>query len=264
MRVGLVADPAAPTEIARRLTDLSPLDGSAAWDITVMSEPFTTGSEDVEKAVDRLQDLARQRNWDLVVGLTELPLHDHEGRHLLVETDSERRAAVLSLPALGGLRVHVRTRRAVRSLVSAMADPNTQTEHRVALPQMRGRWRLLFGMVLANRPWLLVPGLKSALVAALATGAVATINSTVWQLAGSLSWWRLVIATIASVALVVAWLLIDGELWDRPDDDSAQARERSRLYNASTVVTLMAGVLICYLALYVVTLRGRSSSSTPL
>ena len=254
IRVGLVADPAAPTEIAQGMTDLSPLDGSEAWDITVVSKPFTTGSEDVETAVGRLQDQARQRNWDLVVGLTELPLHDHEGRHLLVETDPERRTAVLSLPALGGLRMHARARRAVRSLVSGMADPNAEDEHRVALPRVRGRWRLLLGMVLANRPWLLVPGLKSALVAALATGAVATINSTVWLLAGSLSWWRLVVATIASVALVVAWLVIDGELWDRPDDDSPQARERSRLYNASTLVTLLAGVLICYVALYVVNL----------
>jgi hypothetical protein len=91
-------------------------------------------------------------------------------------------------------------------------------------------------------------------VAALATGAVATINSTVWLLAASLSWWRLVIAMIASVGLTVGWLVIDGELWDRPDDDSPQARERSRLYNASTVVTLLAGVLICYLALYAVNL----------
>ena len=56
------------------------------------------------------------------------------------------------------------------------------------------------------------------------------------------------------MALVVAWLVIDGELWDRPDDDSAQARERSRLYNASTLLTLLAGVLICYGALYVVNL----------
>jgi hypothetical protein len=109
-------------------------------------------------------------------------------------------------------------------------------------------------MVLANRPWLLVPGLKSALVAALATGAVATVNSTVWLLAGSLSWWRLVVATIASIALVVAWLVIDGELWDRPDDESPQAWERSRLYNASTLLTLTTGVLICYVALYVVNL----------
>jgi hypothetical protein len=254
IRIGLVADPAAPTEIARRMSDLRPLDENDAWDITVVSEPFTTGSEDVDTAVGRLQDQARHRNWDLVVGLTELPLHDHDGRHLLVETDPGRRTAVLSLPALGGLRMHSRARRAVRSQVSAMADPDADHLHRVALPPRRGRWRLLLGMVLANRPWLLVPGLKSALVAALATGAVATINSTVWLLADSLSWWRLVVATIASVALAVGWLVIDGELWDRPDDDSPQARERSRLYNASTLLTLLTGVLICYLALYVVNL----------
>jgi hypothetical protein len=254
IRVGLVADPAAPTEIARGMTDLSPQDGTDTWDVTVASEPFTTGSEDVETAMGRLQDRARQHDWDLVVGLTELPLHDHDGHHLLVETDPERRTAVLSLPALGGLRMHARTRRAVGSLVHAMADPDTEDEHRIALPPKRGRWRLLLGMVLANRPWRLVPGLKSALVAALATGAVATINSTMWLLAGSMSWWRLVVATIASVALAVGWLVIDGELWDRPDDDSPQARERSRLYNASTVLTLTAGVFICYVALYVVNL----------
>ncbi len=255
VHVGLVADPAAPTAIARRLSDLSPPDGDVRWDITVVSEPFTTGSEDVGVAVRRLQGRAREQDWDLVVGLTELPLHDHDGRHLLVQTDSEQRTAVLSLPALGGVRVRARSRRAVRSLLSAMSEPIAEDgEHRVVLPPLRGRWRLLLGMVLANRPWLLVPGLKSALVAALATGAVATVNSTVWVLADSLSWWRLVVATIASITLVVGWLVIDGELWDRPDDDSPQARERSRLYNASTLLTLTTGVLICYVALYVVNL----------
>jgi hypothetical protein len=258
IRVGLVADPAAPTVIARRLTDLRPLDGRNAWNITVLSEPFTTGSEDVDTAVGRLQDHARRQEWDVVIGLTELPLHDSEGRHLLVEADPERQAAVLSLPALGGLRMHSRARRAVRSLLTGMADPRTQDEHQVALSRLRGRGRLLSGMVLANRPWMLVPGLKSALVAALATSAVATINSTVWLLASSLSWWRLVVATVASVALVVGWLVIDGELWDRPDDDSPPARERSRLYNASTLLTLTVGVLICYAALYVVNLAWAS------
>ncbi|WP_202880665.1 hypothetical protein [Kribbella amoyensis] len=67
-------------------------------------------------------------------------------------------------------------------------------------------------------------------------------------------WWRLVVASVASIALVVGWLVIDGELWDRPDDDSAQAKERSRLYNASTLLTLTVGVVICYAALYVVNL----------
>ena len=142
----------------------------------------------------------------------------------------------------------------MRELISGMADPISEGDCRVPLPRRSGRWRLLLGMVLANRPWLLVPGLKTALVAALTTGAIATINSTVWLLAGSLSWWRLVVATIASIALVVGWLVIDGELWDRPDIDSPQARERSRLYNTSTLVSLTTGVIICYVALYVLNL----------
>ncbi|MBA4609894.1 hypothetical protein H1W00_15540 [Aeromicrobium sp. Marseille-Q0843] len=255
LQIGLVADPASPTRMAHRIRDLdSPVDGAGGWDVEVVSEPFTTGSEDVDTALARLGDQAHEHQWDLVVGLTELPLRDDGGRYLLIEADPQQRRAVLSLPALGGVRMEARTRRAVRSLVAGMADPTSTEEQRVPLSRVGGRWRLLMGMVLANRPWLLVPGLKSALVAALATGAVATINSTVWLLAGSLSWWRLTVATIVSIALVVGWLVIDGELWDRPDDDSSEARERSRLYNISTLLTLTSGVLICYLALYVVNL----------
>ena len=211
IHVGLVADPAAPTEVANRISDLDPpgRDDHKAWDIEVVSEPFTAGCEDLDTAVGRLGDQARQHDWDLVVGLTGLPLRDDDGRYLLVEADPQRRTAVLSLPALGGLR----------ALVGGMADPSSQDEHRVPLPRLGGRSRLLRGMVLANRPWRLVPGLKSVLAVAPATGAV---------------------ATIASIALVVAWLVIDGELWDRPDDSSSEARERSRLYNTSTLLTLTA------------------------
>ncbi|MDQ0851645.1 hypothetical protein QFZ65_003583 [Arthrobacter sp. B3I9] len=256
IQVGLVADPASPTEIACLLSDLEPLNGEdrEGWDIEVVSEPFTVGSEDVETAMARLREHAGQHEWDIVIGLTELPFRgEHDGRYLLVKTDPQQRTAVLSLPALGGFGIRSRARHAVRALVSGMAE-NTQNRPSEPLLRFTSRWRLLVGMVLANRPWLLVPGLKSALVAALATGAVATVNSTAWQLAGSLSPWRLIVATIASIALVVAWLVIDGELWDRPDDNSAEAKERSLLYNTSTLVTLSIGVTICYLALYVVNL----------
>ena len=50
IHVGLVADPASPTKIARRMSNLDPPGGADrdAWDIEVVSEPFTTGSEDVD------------------------------------------------------------------------------------------------------------------------------------------------------------------------------------------------------------------------
>ena len=262
LRVGLVADPAKPTVLARRFSD-QPADGEdrSGWDLEVLSEPFTRACEDAGTALSRLADHGRDRNWDLVVGLTELPLRDEDGRYLLVETDPDHRTAVLSLPALGGLRMHRRSRRALSHLIEGLADADAESDtesdtdpHRRVLPRRGGRGRLLLGMVLANRPWLLLPGLKSALVAALTTGAIATVNSTVWLLAGSLSWWRLVVATVASVALVVGWLVVDGGLWDHPDDESPEARDRSRLYNTSTLLTLSTGALICYAALYVVNL----------
>src|SRR5213596_1036385 len=124
IRVGLVADPAAPTAIARQLSDLDPPHGEnpGTWDVQGVGEPFTTGCEDVDTAVDRLQDQAGQHEWDVVVGLTELPLHDDDGRYLLVEADPQRRTAVLSLPALGGIRMRARTRVAVRKLVAGMSE----------------------------------------------------------------------------------------------------------------------------------------------
>ena len=238
------------------MTDLTPPLAAAAddWIVELVSEPFTLGSEDVDVALERLRAHADQNRWDLVIGVTELPLRDDDGRYLLAAIDPRRHSAVLSLPALGGFRVQSRARHAVRGLVDGMAEPASPEEQRLPLPGLSARGRVLLGMVLANRPWLLAAGLKSALVAALATGAVATIEPTVWSLASSLSGWRLVAATVASITIIIAWIVIDGRLWDRPDDDSPQARERSRLYNTSTLLTLTIGIAICYLALYVVNL----------
>lgn len=256
IRVGLMADPASPTVVARRMTDLAPPVAADAhgWSVELVSEPFTLGSEDVDVALERLRAHAEHHGWDLVIGVTELPLRDDDGRYLLAAVDPGRQAAVLSLPALGGFRVQSRARRAVRGLVDGMAERDSPDERRLPLPRLSARGRVLLGMVIANRPWLLAAGLKSALVAALATGAVATIEPTVWSLAASLSGWRLAAATVTSIAIVIAWIVIDGRLWDRPDDDSRSARERSRLYNTSTLLTLTIGVVICYLALYVVNL----------
>ncbi|MGX1567457.1 hypothetical protein [Streptomyces sp. NPDC055506] len=263
--VALLADPDAPTEIAQRMARtlsarLADKSGEGRrFDVEVVSEPFTSGTEDPPTLMRRIMDRGSAENWDIVVALTDLPLHSH-GRRLAVNLNHEHGLALLSLPSLGGLRLQTRARRAVEEAVLGLEGPQPtgaegplgekETDDlRYVVSGPRGYLRVLAGMVRANRPWRLVPGLSKALAAALATGAVATVNSTVWTLAASLSTPRLVIATVGSVAIMIGWLIIDAELWHRSAESSPEARQRARLYNASTVVTVGIGVLVCYAGL---------------
>ncbi|WP_052413753.1 hypothetical protein [Streptomyces glaucescens] len=288
--VALLADPDAPTEVARRMARTLPArlaDTSGQgrrFDVEVVSEPFSAGTEDLSTLTRRIVDRGRAEHWDIVVALTDLPLHSH-GRKLAVDLSHEHGLALLSLPSLGGLRFERRALRAVEEAVLSLAGaratgaegpPRRQSPARFAgrlapvhpgpigeeetadlryvVSGPRGYLRVLSGMVRANRPWRLIPGLSKALAAALATGAVATVNSTLWSLAASLGTPRLVIATVGSVALMVGWLIVDAHLWHRTAEAAPEARKRAALYNASTVVTVGIGVLVCYAGLLAVNL----------
>ncbi|MFF4088520.1 hypothetical protein ACFYY9_16780 [Streptomyces nigra] len=288
--VALLADPDAPTEVAQRIAKDLPdrlanaFDGQREFSVEVVSEPFTAGTEDLSTLTHRIVDRASEENWDVVVALTDLPLHAGR-RKLAADLSHEHGLALLSLPSLGGLRFLRRARRAVERAVLSLVDgrPADAPEPRRPRPlrPLAGRFagvhsgpvddeetadlryvvsgpggylRVLGGMVRANRPWRLIPGLSKALAAALASGAIATVNSTVWSLAIALDTPRLVIATIGSIALMIGWLIVDAHLWDRATGDSPQARTRAALYNASTVLTLSIGVLVCYVGLLIINL----------
>jgi hypothetical protein len=107
-------------------------------------------------------------------------------------------------------------------------------------------------MVRANRPWRAFSSLSSAVVAALATGAYAVINSTVWQVSGALSPMRLLATMLIAIAAVVGWLIVAHHLWER-DEGRRPAKER-RLYNAATLLTLTIAVVWGYVVLFAVLL----------
>ncbi|MEU7488563.1 hypothetical protein [Streptomyces sp. NPDC042319] len=289
--MALLAEPDTPTEIAQRMAQMLPnrladrFGQGRRFDIEVVSEPFSSGTEDPPTLMRRIMDRGRAERWDIVVALTDLPLHSH-GHRLVVDLSHEHGLALLSLPPLGGLRLQTRARRAVEEAVLGLAGPRaTGAEGLRQGQQLQGPFvaslapihqgpvgeeetadlryvvsgpcgylRVLGGMIRANRPWRLVPGLSKALAAALAAGAIATVNSTVWNLAGALSTLRLVIAMVGSVVLMTGWLIVDGQLWQRATDVSWEARQRARLYNASTVMTVGIGVLVCYGGLMVINL----------
>src|SRR3954464_10618756 len=126
--VALLADPDAPTEIAQRMAQVLPRRLAARSghgrrvDVEVISEPCSSGTEDPPTLMRRIIDRARAENLDIVVALTELPLHSH-GHKLVVDLSHEHGSALLSLPPLGGLRLQTRTRRAVEEVVLGLAGP---------------------------------------------------------------------------------------------------------------------------------------------
>jgi hypothetical protein len=119
---------------------------------------------------------------------------------------------------------------------------------RFVAPPGRGTLRLLAGMVRANRPWRLVLGLFSALTAAIATAALANLNSTVWRVAGALDSPRLLVLMLASLTIMVAWLVMVHKLWRRPSEN--MTARQATLFNATTVFTLLIGVGTLYVGLF--------------
>jgi hypothetical protein len=128
--------------------------------------------------------------WDLAVFLTDLPYRD-QARPVVAMLSPSDHIALLSLPSLGLFRVPRRVRDATLGVITELlpeAPGRTPVPGRIqyagqqrnyVLPGARGRLRLLSGMVRANRPWVLFPGLSHALVGVFATAAFGLISSDV-------------------------------------------------------------------------------------
>jgi hypothetical protein len=95
-----------PKELADRVDD------SYEWVVEVHSTAFSAQTADSGTLVGRIAEWSKREGWDIAIGLTELPLRA-DGRPLVADASASERAAVLSLPALGGLWMRSRARSAV-------------------------------------------------------------------------------------------------------------------------------------------------------
>lgn len=265
----LIADPGAPAEVAERLSaalpDLLPdLPSDECWDVSVRRHSFPldehTEMVDVVGVVGP-EDEAE----DIVIYLTDLPRR--QGTTPVIADISVRdRFGVISIPGLGGAFIDRRVKAVARTVVSEVTRQSDQQDttvkglariedddvvHYVA-PSTMPRLRLLAGMVYANRPWRLVTGMSKVMMAAFATGAVSLAYPTIWQLSTTMGPWRMSAATILATAAMIAWLIVEHDLWERPP--TPEERERAVLYNASTVITLTIGVIVFHAALFLLLL----------
>lgn len=266
----LIADPGAPAAIAERLSDSLPnaltdwalADGE--WDVSVRRDSYPVDEHAEVVEVIRTVNPAGETE-DIVIYLTDLPRR-RGTTPVIADISVRERFGLISIPGVGGLFIDRKVRNLAQTVVAEVTcQPNkqhrsakrlTRTQEddivRYVAPTGLSRLRLLTGMVYANRPWRLAAGLSKVLMAAFAAGAVSLAYPTIWQLSATMGPWRLSAATILASAAMIAWLILDHELWERPQ--SACERERAVLYNAATVVTLTIGVAILHFGLFILLL----------
>lgn len=288
--VGLVTDPGLPSRACAKVARELPaalaahLTGDVTWQVETVCEPLlldADGAIPVFAIADRYRD---QQDWDLVVLVTDLPRRVGV-QPIVGDFSRAHRAALASLPALGGgLGLYGRLRSLLIHMIGHLAQellgigPDSRrrrgrlpgrlgewlapTRHigsaytgidgHLALIGLRGRLRLLRGMVYNNRPWRLLPHLASATAAAAATAAFGIFYWTIWTMAEALPAWRLALISVLAIMLMVGWLIYYNHLWERPA--GPRPARQAILYNASTVLTLTISVICMYAALYAGTL----------
>ena len=267
-----LADSGLGKELDRRLP-------GATWQVEVVESGLVQPPASDAEIVDAARRLLLNRGWDVVVCLTDLPLHIHR-RPVVAHANPVQNVAIVSVPAFGAVGARQRIREAIVRLLERLMGSHGRSQDArgvVAAPRrllvqrvrelgtdtasgafaftarvLTGNVVLLGGMVAANQPWRLSLRLSRALTGAVAVGVFALVYSDVWRLSDAFGWQRLVGTALLSVGATAATLIVGAELWERSDVPGV--RKQVLLFNIATVVTVVIGVTVLYAALYVLAL----------
>ncbi|WP_290055615.1 hypothetical protein [Amycolatopsis solani] len=283
--VGLLTDDGLPGQLAGRIADDLPdrlardLGEETDWRVEQETQPLPLNEDGDIPMLALAKERRAENGWDLLVLITDLPRRSGTVP-LASDYNADHGVAMVSLPALGALRLrgrvsrlivhlvrHLVARRAAkeadppRGIVDRLRDLVAPTKHirgrgtadeHLALVGVRGRVRLLAGMIRDNRPWRLVPNLAGATAAAAATAAYGIITTSFWKLAEALSTLRLAGIMVLAIVVMAGWLIVHNHLWDKPSGHLD--RRKAVLYNASTALTLSIGVACMYAILFAMAL----------
>lgn len=275
--VGLVPAPELPEKMAKSLAEILPdllveqIDSSLEWEIDVIIDPLTGAAETANEIIEETEVRKQKNEWDYAICLTDLPIFE-EGNIVLADINKSRGVSQISLPAFGSVPMKRRLREVVLETISELHyyQYNTNKEHRrkkklpklfspirkitpddeddslrfIVIPKINGRFRVLMGMVYANRPWTIFPSFKSVVAVAFATGTYGLIFPTLWQLSAAFQSVRFIGLMLTAVSSMIIWIILAHNLWEKPSQRSKH--NLRRVYNLVTVITLSMAVLLYY------------------
>ncbi len=293
LRIGLVAAPGLASALTAGITQelrahLEAAFPSVRWAAEVLTErALVVPPAGVAELVEAVRQELLDHEWAICVGVTDLPLY-LDGRPIVSHVSVTHGVGIVSLPALGAVQLPRRLREQIVEVIAELVceEPGRslagtadggmsecgRRAQRVLEELARhggpGRrltpWfvmlvaarhlRLLLGMLRANRPWRLAASLHRALFGAFAVSAFALLSPDVWRIAESLEPVRLGLLAAAAIVGTVVSLIAGHHLWER--DGSPESRPQVVLFNLATTLTVACGVLILYIAQFVVLLAA--------
>ncbi|GEK60230.1 hypothetical protein CHL76_16190 [Marinococcus halophilus] len=114
---------------------------------------------------------------------------------------------------------------------------------------VRGRTRLLSGMVLANRPWTIFPAFKRVIALAFATGAYGLIFPSFWMLSDTYGFWRFLAVMFTAMVAMTVWFIVAHGLWE--NESKAESKFLVRSYNKATASTIGIAIIHYYIVLFI-------------
>ncbi|WP_145419982.1 5,10-methylene-tetrahydrofolate dehydrogenase [Staphylococcus hominis] len=287
--IGLVVAPGVTEKLAQSLIDdipniLSEQDNHQRdWQVDLVVDPLTGFAESVEEIFKKIQDYHNKREWDYVVGITDLPMFYHQNV-LALDINKKNGAAIFSYPAFGWRPVKNRFKHAIVTIINELHyserehvgyDDNnrvkkeinkqfpfsriektevhlkeTGNNHLRYLSNSRslGMIRLVSGMTFANNPLNMMASLSNIVAIAFTTGAFGLIFSTMWNMGLDFSVWRLFGISIMAILGMLVWIMVSHGLWESTKE--AKHKRIVMLYNLTTIMTLFIAIVIYYMILY--------------
>ena len=289
--LGVIVAPGLARDVTAKIAselahDLEAVDLGVEWRTELTVDRLVAPPAQTTEIIDAARRKLLDANWDLGVVVTDLPLR--VGRRPVSRQISPTHGiAVVSLPALGALHLAPRLRRTLLELVGELVgDGGGQWSGDGALARLRRRWgrgllqelatdtsdrpgalrflfvpevlashfRLLLGMVRANRPWRLAARLYRALLAAVVAGAYGLVTSDIWRISATAGSTRLALASIASISFTSGAVIVAHGLWERAPN--RHLRDQVILFNVATAATILIGIATLYAALFLMILAA--------
>ncbi|MBM2659769.1 5,10-methylene-tetrahydrofolate dehydrogenase [Staphylococcus pseudoxylosus] len=287
-KVGILATPDLSKKLVNNFYDTLPdlfsknFGANVDWEIELIKDPIIGATKNFNDLYSNSKKYKKDNNCAYIINLTDLPMLD-EKKVIAADINKNTGTILISVSAFGWGTIRKRIKRAILYAINEVISLNDEIPHSskiyfkdnlfqknlssiflhrtevyiektesphiryVIAPSFIGNFQLITGMVLANNPLNMMKSLTSSVALSFTTGAFGMIFTTMWQLSYMFSELRLLALSCASITAMVFWIILANQLWET----SSKEKNISRLYNYTTVITLIVSVLIYYITLFI-------------